>query len=96
MSDSEDLVGCTTASHSHSNIDVLEPISTYEQDGLVHLQSEGLGFNESERFAVDLDESISGSAHSYGGGVLLSSESLHLFLLYCSAHCCLFRYALNG
>lgn len=81
LSDSVDLVGGTTTSDSDSHVEILEPVSTSKENGLVHLQSEGLGFEQVEGSTVDSDVAGSLGAEGNSGGVLLSSECLdRLFL----------------
>ena len=59
LADCENLVGGTTTTDSHSDVDVFKLVSTDEEDGLEGLQSEGFGLNEAEGFAVNTDGPVS-------------------------------------
>ena len=86
LSDGQHLRGRTTAAHAHLHVHVLELVRTQKEEGLVHLQPEGGGFEDVDGLAVHLDNARAGGGVGNRGGVLLSSEGLHLFSLLLITH----------
>ena len=89
LADGKHLVAGTTTLDSDSDVDVFKLVTTDEEDGLECLNSKGLGLNQADSLAVDSDRASALSASCNGGGVLLLTESLNLFLI---AHFALRRY----
>ena len=60
MTNGVDLGCVTTTANSDTDIDVGELVETNNEEGLVDLESQDLGLDEVERFAVDLNKSLTG------------------------------------
>ena len=93
LTDSHELGGGSTSADANANVQVLEFLSTEEQDGLPDFQAEGSGLEKLEWFSVDFDESSAGCGVGHGGGVLLSAEALYLFCFFIN-HLFFLRYRL--
>ena len=87
LTDGQNLCGLTATSDANTKVEVLEPVSTEQEDGFRDLQSHGGWFDNAERLTVNADESLAVGAMADSGGVFLSSKGLdtsflfrHLFL----------------
>ena len=87
LTDGHNLRSWTTSSDANAKVEVLEPVSTEQEDGFTDLQSHGGWFDNVERFSVHADKSLAVRAMADCSGVFLSSKGLdtsflfrHLFL----------------
>lgn len=71
LSDGVDLGDASTALDANPDVNIGETILAQEEDGLLKLVLESLGFDLLQRTAVHLDQALSALAVSDGGGSFL-------------------------
>ena len=86
LSDGQNLRGRTATTDAHADVEVLELVSAEEEEWLKRLQPQGRGLEDVHRLAVNPNDTGSGGHSGHSGGILLPSESLHLFLLHFVTH----------
>ena len=77
LSNCVDLVAGSSTTNSDLDVHVLEAVASNQEDGLEHLQSQGLGFNQVQCLAIHTDASMASSAVGNSSCVLLLSEYLN-------------------
>ena len=82
LSESHNLVAGTSTSNSALNVEVLELVSSKQEDWLVELELQRLWLNEINSSSINSNGSDTLGANGDGSGILLSSESLNTFLVF--------------
>ena len=82
LSDSDDLGHGTSTSDSDSDGEILESISSEDEDWLINLQSHGCWLNKINWLSIDSEDTGSFLAESNSGCVLFLSESSNLLLIF--------------
>ena len=81
LTDSLHLRAGATTADADTDAQVLESVSTKQQDWLVNFQSQGCWFKDFDGSSIYSDVSVAFCNVCDSSGVLLSSESLYLFSL---------------
>jgi len=79
--DSLHLGAGTTSTNANADVEVLEDVSSEQENGLVNLHAEGRGLEKLEGLSIDSNKALSRDNGGNSSGILLSAESLYDFSL---------------